>query len=45
MTDYYEVGRLKVCERHKEEALRIVGSKSGNRTTRAEKRKTRLVDA
>jgi hypothetical protein len=51
MEDYYEVGTMKVCERHKDEALRVMNRMAGKRdaagrmsvAAKAEKRRTRLI--
>jgi hypothetical protein len=57
MRDYYEVGKLRVCERHKEDALRAVNRKaareggaggvdgSPGRMAKAERRRTRMINA
>lgn len=51
MIDYFEIGSLKVCERHKDAVLsdtirrsRKPGRSSGS-TPKAEKRRTRLIDS
>ncbi|KAJ9096734.1 hypothetical protein QFC21_005004 [Naganishia friedmannii] len=50
MMDYYEIGTLKVCERHKDAALtdtikRSRKGRSDDMTAKAEKRRTRLIEA
>ncbi|KAJ9114759.1 hypothetical protein QFC22_005635 [Naganishia vaughanmartiniae] len=50
MMDYYEIGTLKVCERHKDTALtdtikRSRKGRSSGMTAKAEKRRTRLIEA
>lgn len=50
MIDYYEIGTLKVCERHKDSALsdtikRGQRTRSGEMTAKAEKRRTRVIEA
>ncbi len=56
MRDYYEVGRLRVCEIHKDEAVRRVNklqgrdgrvgvAASGAGMAKAEKRRTRIIIA
>jgi hypothetical protein len=51
MEDYYEVSTMKVCERHKDEALRLMNRLAGTRdaagrmsvAAKAEKRRTRMI--
>jgi hypothetical protein len=35
MQDYYEVGRLRVCEKHKDEAVRRVNILNNSKNSRA----------
>lgn len=56
MQDYYAVGKLRVCGAHKAEAIVLVnrmmarsnsrgGQAGGGTSARAEKRRTRLINA